>query len=133
MDASQRKVHRIIWMSVAIVVPLFILFSIKDLHFKTAEKKSSPVETASEELVLKTAENEFIKTILYEDHVEIILKSPLKNASSIVYTADTTGKPLKIIGQITASGIYNFDIQSAPEGIALYDGIRKTEITKILF
>ena len=133
MISGQRKAHYIIWILIAICVPVFMFLSVKGLDFDTTERESPVTEKVKKGNLLKTSENEFMKANVYNDHLEIILKLPLKNASTIVYNTDENGKRLNSVGQITASGIYTFKINDELLGVALYDAIKETEITKILF
>lgn len=133
MTSRQRKAHRIIWILLVIIMPVLMYLVIKDLNFQAPEKNSVIIKNTSDSTILKTNENELIKTNLYSNHLEIIVKSPLKNASSVAYTINKAGDHISAIGHITTSGIYTFNISNIPIGIAIYDDIKKTEITKLFF
>jgi len=105
-----------------------VFTSESDSHLKFEPAKNN---------VLKTAENDLIKASLIEkdsiNSIEIILKSTLKNASSIVYTLNDNNEKGEIIGQITTVGIYNFDIKVSVKGVIIYDSFKETPITKLEF
>ena len=82
---------------------------------------------------MNTFENELIKATVYENYLEIILKSTLKSASSVVYEVDVDGKKTNILGQLTTAGLYKFNINKTPKGILVYDELKKASITKFSF
>ena len=43
------------------------------------------------------------------------------------------GEKKQIIGQLTAAGIYNFNVTALPKGILIYDALKKEIITKLQF
>ena len=131
MTSGLRKAHKYIWLLLAIAIPVLILFSIKDLDVSSSEIASYKFE-ASKSNVLKVAENELIKASLHSNSIEVILKSTLKNPSSILYAMDSNGNKDAVIGHITSSGIYNFEIADQPKGILLYDALKKEIITKLI-
>ena len=132
MTSGLRKAHKYIWLLLIIIVPVIMFFSIKDLDFSSSENDSITFET-SKKNPLKTTENNLIRVTLYKDSIEIILKSTLKNASSIVYASKTSRIKKQIIGQLTSAGIYNFSIEKQPISILVYDELKDKLITKIDF
>ncbi|QMU63096.1 MAG: hypothetical protein GKR88_01605 [Flavobacteriaceae bacterium] len=133
MTSGLRKIHEYSWLIIAIAIPILIFFSVKDLTILSSnQKKAHTIEETKKESI-KSIENELIKVRLYANSIEIILKTTLKNASSVLYTTDTEGEKDGIIGQITHAGIYHFEIGELPKGIVLYDAIKKEIITKMLF
>lgn len=137
MTSGLRQAHKIIWIVLIIVVPIVIVFATKDLALFSSEAKVSPQFEALKDKVLIVAENEVLKASVIEkdsmNYLELILKSPLKNSSALVYTASATGDKIEAIGQLSTVGIYNFKMQEKPKGILLYDALKEVEITKISF
>ncbi len=133
MTSGLRKAHQYIWLLLLIIVPLIMVFSIKDLDVFSSERNTTSQTNGSKKESLKTSENELIKASVFESHMEIILKSTLKTSSSVVYEMDTKGNKPTIIGQLTAAGIYNFNINNLPKGIIIYDDLKQVEITKLKF
>lgn len=133
MTSGQRKAHRIIWILLVIIIPVLLFLAIKDLNFQAPEKKANTIEKSSDKAIIYTKENEIIKVNLLEGELQIILKSSLKNASSIVHIIDKKGKHLGSLGQISTPGIYSFNISNRIDGIALNDAIKDKEITKLFF
>ena len=133
MTSGQRKVHKIIWLLLAIIIPLIMIFSVKDLTDLSSTNNQKFQKINSKEKSLNGFENELIKATVYEKYLEIILKSTLKSASSVVYEMDVEGEKTNIIGQLTSAGLYKFNINKIPKGIIVYDELKKTSITKFLF
>ena len=133
MTSGLRKAHKYIWLLLVVIVPIVVILSIKSLNVFASENNISVQYKGSKAKSLNTFENEIIKVSVYENSIEIILKSTLKNSSSIVYNADENGNRTEVIGQLTTSGIYNFNIDNLPKGIIIYDALKNVEITKFLF
>ncbi len=133
MTSGLRKAHKYIWLLLIIIVPVMMVFSIKDLEIFSSENNTTSQLKGSKKVSLKTSENDIIKASVFESHVEIILKSTLKNSSSVVYEMDEKGNKSGVIGQLTTAGIYNFNINILPKGIIVYDDLKDVEITKLSF
>ncbi len=133
MTSGLRKAHKYIWLLLIIIVPVMMVFSIKDLEIFSSENNTTSQLKGSKKVSLKTSENDIIKASVFERHVEIILKSTLKNSSSVVYEMDEKGNKSGVIGQLTTAGIYNFNINNLPKGIIVYDDLKDVEITKLSF
>ncbi len=133
MTSGLRKAHKYIWLLLIIIVPVMMVFSIKDLDIFSSDNNTISQLKGSKKVSLKTSENDIIKASVFERHVEIILKSTLKNSSSVVYEMDEKGNKSGVIGQLTTAGIYNFNINILPKGIIIYDDLKDVEITKLSF
>jgi len=133
MTSGLRKVHKYIWLLLLIIVPVIMFFSIKDLDIFSSENNATSQLKGSKKVNLKTFENDIVKASVFENHIEIILKSTLKNSSSIVYEMGEKGNKSDVLGQLTTAGIYNFDINNLPKGIIIYDELKQVEITKFSF
>ena len=130
MTSGLRKAHKYIWLLLIIMVPVIMVFSIKDLDVFSSENNRPSQLKGSKQVSLNSFENDIIKMAVFESHVEIILKSTLKNSTSIVYAMDAKGNKSNVIGQLTTAGIYNFKINNLPKGIIIYDDLKQVEITK---
>nr|WP_321235771.1 hypothetical protein [uncultured Psychroserpens sp.] len=133
MTSGLRKAHKYIWVLLIIIVPVIMFFSVKDLNVFSSEKATTSRLEGSKKTSLKSFENDIVKTSVFESHIEIILKSTLKNSSSVVYDIDKKGNKSNVIGQLTTAGIYNFNINNLPNGILIYDDLKEVEITKFSF
>jgi hypothetical protein len=137
MTSGLRKAHKYIWLILIVIIPVLIFFSIKDLDVFASESDSNLSMETIQSNVLKVSENELIKASLIEkdstSFIEVILKSPLKNPSSIVYALKSKDQKGRIIGQINTVGIYNFDVTKNPKGIIIYDALKESLITKLNF
>ncbi len=133
MTSGLRKVHKYIWLLLLIIIPTIMVFSIKGLDIFSSENNTTSQFKGSKKMSLKLFENDIVKASVFESHIEIILKSTLKNSSSIVYNMDEKGNKSGVIGQLTTAGIYNFNINNLPKGIIIYDELKHVEITKFSF
>ena len=134
MTSGQRKAHKVIWIVLLISIPVLMFFSIKNLNFYEVKKENiGNVASTKKQDLLKTVENDLIRVNLYPKTIEIILKTTLKNASSVVYSGDSQGNKNQLIGQLTTTGIYNFDVEKLPKSILIYDELKKERITKLNF
>ncbi len=132
MTSGLRKAHRYIWLILVIGIPVMMVFAIRDLQFTD----TNTVQINTEEFTKKNAkpdfENEIILLAFYQKSMELILKKPLKNASSTVYAID--GNNVKtVLGQLTTPGKYQFDVKNTPKNIMVYDEIKDSLITKTNF
>ncbi|AXT19122.1 hypothetical protein D7030_14140 [Flavobacteriaceae bacterium AU392] len=135
MTSDLRKVHKIIWIILIIAIPVLIVFSIKSIK--------EPLFTDSDLKIV--SKNNVQNTILDNDsfHISvqgkntslnmlnIVVKKPLKSASSIVYgTSSDSGKEI-YLGVIDKKGIYTFDIDRSIKGLRIYDDIKKIDISNL--
>ena len=137
MTSGQRKAHKYIWLLIAIGIPALIVFSIKDLDVFSSKSDSISKVEATKSNVIKIAENELIKASLIKmdstNSIEVILKSTLKNPSSLVYELYKNDEKGELIGQLTTVGIYNFELKQSLKGIIIYDALKETLISKLEF
>ena len=133
MTSGLRKAHKYTWLLLVIIVPIIIIISIKDLGVFSLDKKIEAQLEGSKGISIKSFENDIIKASLYKSRIEIILKTPLKNSSSIVYEVDDQGNKSRIIGQLTTAGIYTFKSNNREMGILVFDDLKHVEITKLIF
>tara|TARA_B110000967_G_C18895027_1_gene569989 strand:+ start:1483 stop:1824 length:342 start_codon:yes stop_codon:yes gene_type:complete len=110
-----------------------MIFSVKDLDILSSKNNQKTKNEVSIEKRLDVVENSIIKATLYKTYVEIVLKSSLKNASSVVYELNSEGEKSTIIGQLSTAGIYRFSIHKLPNKLLIYDDLKQTNITKITF
>ena len=118
MIGSQRKVHRLIWLVMAVILPVLLFFATKDLEFG-----SKPYQD-QEQLEVKLTKN---KTVLIE------LKKPFPNASSVIYEVDSNGNLGKLLGQFQGMGTYEFELSDTASGIAVVDKLKNTNIYTTTF
>lgn len=133
MTLGQRKIHKFTWLLIAIAIPILIFFSIKNLNFSEIKEDINVVNQVSKRNALKVAENEIVKASLFDNSIEIILKTPLKRASIVVYAINEKGLKGTVLGQISTVGIYVFKTKGKTKGIVIFDKIKEVEITKLYF
>ena len=132
MTSGLRKAHQFIWILLLISVPVIMYVSVKDLSFFSSEENSLQF-TSLKKTRLQSFENDIVNVSVFETHIEMILKTTLKNSSSVVYTMDENGNKSHVVGQLTTVGIYKFNINELPKGLIIYDDLKGIEITKFLF
>ena len=132
MNSTQRKVHKYVWMVLVIVVPLIIVMSIKDLDI-TSIRTQKTSETAMQTGKGSVYQNEIFKVNLYEESLDLVLKQPVKSTSIAVYGLDSNLVRDVILGQLSTEGTYRFTLKDRPAGVLLFDGLKNTEISKLLF
>ena len=115
MTSGLRKAHKYIWLALVVIIPIIIIFSIKDLSVFSSEKDEVSQIEYSENENITSFENDIIRASFSENKIEIILKTTLKNSSSVVYAVDAEGNKSKIIGQLTTAGIYTFKNNAKPK------------------
>ena len=130
MNSKQRKWHCLIWIIIILFVPIILVLSIKGTSYNDNSIKNQEI-TESSHSNLPFKENEVVKVIVREDSIEVIIKSSLKNASTLIYSMDSEGKR-RLLGQIGEANIYNFKTTNTPKGIVLLDIIKNIEITKLI-
>ena len=133
MTSGLRKVHKYIWLILVIIIPIIIIFSIKDLGVFSSENGAALQIENSKKVNIGSFENDLIKATLTGSQIKIVLKATLKNSSSVVYVTDTKGNKLEIIGQLTTAGIYSFNSNARPKGIIISDDLKDVQITKLMF
>ena len=133
MNSHQRKAHKYIWLLLIVIVPLIMILSVKDLDLLSSTSNNASQFEGSKKVSLTSLENDIIKASVYQNNIEVILKVPLKNSSSVVYGLDEKGSKTRLIGQLATVGIYNFNLIDIPRGLMVYDELKQVEITKLLF
>ena len=137
MTSGLRKAHKYIWLILIIAVPVLIFFSIKNLNVFSSESDTVLKIETPKINVLKVSENDLIKaSLIINDSInfmEVILKTPLKNPSALVYTLTDNNSKGEFIGQLTTVGIYNFELKEAAKGVIIYDALKELLITKLDF
>lgn len=120
MIAGQRKAHKYIWIGMVIVLPVLIVFAVKDLDFRSERAQITSGESP-------------ISVSRTEQSVTIQVNTPLKSTASLVYEMQTNGSQGKVLGQLEGKGDYNFSISQGAKGIYIVDPIKKVELLKIEF
>jgi len=133
MNSGLRKIHKYSWLLLLIIIPLIMFFSMKNLVLFESTKEDGISHSFSRTNPDRDFENDLIKVAFYPKSIEIILKTTLKNASSTVYAVHDNDEKQKVIGELTAAGIYTFKINDIPKNIMIYDNIKDVLITKTNF
>ena len=137
MTSGLRKAHKLIWLFLIIVIPIIMFFSVKNLDFYAQQESNSiPSELDSYEN-FETDKNDILNAVISrtEDSIVVTLeiKTPLKAPSAEVYEIDENGKKSLYLGQLSIVKTYNFNVSSEATGILIYDALKDTEITKLIF
>ena len=133
MNRSQRHIHRWVWLSIIIILPLAIYFSLKDVSFNQyGHGDTASIATNDQKLVYEEAG--LTATVLESaegNKLQLILGEPLKNASVLVYIPGSNGQKDRLLGQLKGVGTYVYNLNTRPEEIILYDAIKETEIKRL--
>lgn len=134
MTSDLRKAHQIIWVVLAILIPVLLAsavlgipkpaFNDKDLLITDTVDKDPPIYE-SESITL------FLDQNGTEGNLRLFLKRPLPHPSALVYAASSKAAQGTYLGQLNKKGIYEFAVDKSMEEIRIYDAIKKEEITKI--
>jgi hypothetical protein len=132
------KMHRIIWLSIAIIVPVLLFLSIRNLNFQNTDAQTLDSPQSEHGKVLKSKENKFLiaSIVQIQDNqmqLDVRVKKPLEYPTLIIYTLGESGDRNKLIGQIGSKGKYRFTIGDNINGILLYDALKKITVTKLEF
>ena len=133
MNAGQRKAHKIIWILLVLGLPVFMYLSINHRSSNALELHCSNKERPSVALPDSAAKNDLIKVTYGEGQLNVQLLRPIKSAATLIYTLDKDGRSQQLLGQISDARTYVFSIQEEITGILLFDPVKKSEITKLLF
>ncbi|UII80661.1 hypothetical protein [Flagellimonas sp. CMM7] len=129
MDADLRKRHKYSWLSVAIVLPILLVFIIKDLDFNQHENVSQETNASSSSDIVDTNLTRSKGAYI----LELNVKSPLKSASSVVYALNMKGEKDSKLGLINGVGSYSFPSKKEIKGIVIQDVLKNQEILKLEF
>ncbi|SHJ37330.1 hypothetical protein [Aquimarina spongiae] len=130
MTSGQRKAHKLIWMFLVIAIPVFVIFALKSIKepFITDSDLSSREEITGK-LILDDAQ--FQIQLLDKSNIQIILKRPLKSASSSVYGISSNNESEIFLGVLDKKGIYQFQINPNCKSIKIQDDIKHINLFNI--
>lgn len=129
MTSGLRKAHKISWILIAVFGTIFLFFTIRGLNFD-----SQRIENREEAITsVQTKENKWIKLSQKGNQIQLIVKTPLKASSSVVYGIGANGERSKSLGQVSTVGIYVFYTDNPIQGIEIFDEIKEVELTKLKF
>ncbi len=134
MTSDLRKAHKMIWVVLAILIPILLVsavlgipkpaFNDKDLLVNDGVDKEPPVYE-DESLTL------FLEQDGAEGNLRLFLKKPLPHPSALVYANSSKTPEGTYLGSLDKKGVYQFTVDRSAEEIKIYDAIKKEEITKI--
>lgn len=134
MDAQLRKRHKYIWLVLAVVLPVLLVFVIKDLDFSSQKAITEQLADGS---ILKEIKTDNIHAVIRKQDsgyiLEVNLKTPLQSASNLLQGVGDTSKDVFVIGQLEGIGLYRFDLDRDIDGIIIYDALKEQEIQKLEF
>ena len=118
MISGQRKVHKFIWLVLAVVLPVLLFLAIRNLNFSPTQ-----IVSVEEQVIAK----------MIEGKVEIELNIPFESPSAVVYELTHEGKTGRVLGQLEGAGTYSFPASENSRGILVLDNIKNEELLKIEF
>ncbi|MBG6130069.1 phage terminase large subunit-like protein [Aquimarina sp. EL_43] len=134
MTSGLRKTHKIIWIVLIIIMPVLIVLSIKSIKepLLTDDDLSLTPILSGQRIVLD--DDSFFIGVKEQNSLnalQIILKKPLKSASSLVYGVLPSEKKDTYLGVLDKKGVYMFEIDKQIRSIRIYDEIKKSDIVNI--
>jgi hypothetical protein len=134
MTSGLRKAHKIIWIVLGLLGAVLIVLSINSVKQPFLTDSDASIATTTEGVHTIEDNAQFYMSIEEQANsntLQIVLKRPLKSASTIVYTLTSDLKKGTFLGTIDKKGLYAFDIDKSIKKIQLYDGIKNNEIRNI--
>lgn len=134
MTSGLRKTHKIIWIVLIIIMPVLIVLSIKSIKeplLTDGDLSLTPI-LSGQRIVLD--DDSFFIGVKEQNSLnalQIILKKPLKSASSLVYGVLPSEKKDTYLGVLDKKGVYMFEIDKQIRSIRIYDEIKKSDIVNI--
>ena len=134
MTSGLRKVHKFMWLFLGALGIVLIVASIKSV------KQSFPLDndlSAIEPVEgFHTIQDNadwliHIKEATPKNTLEIIVKRPLKSASTGVYAATSDQERGSFLGSMDKKGLYTFEVDKTVTNIQLFDAIKNTTIQNI--
>ena len=129
MTYVERKIHKLIWIILVIITPIFLVFaatSIKEPFITDTDLKVS--NSNKGKIIIQNDQLDVYK--ISDKQLQVIVKTPIKSASSSVYGVTTTKKET-FLGTIDKKGIYQFNINSNYSSLKIVDNIKKTNLFNI--
>ncbi len=133
MTSELRKIHKIIWLMLIVVVPILIFLSVLGIEksLLTDGDLSTEISIQNQHIIL---ENDELTIGLEKQNsaykLRVILKRPLKSPAPIIYGTSSTNTDI-YLGVLDKKGIYTFNVERSLTGIKIYDGLKKEDIIKI--
>ncbi|WP_106793291.1 hypothetical protein [Aquimarina sp. Aq78] len=133
MTSGLRKMHKIVWILLIIVMPVLIFLSIKSIKeplLTDGDVSLTPIRSG-QRIVLD--DDSFFIGIKEQNSLnalQIILKRPLQSASSLIYGISNHKKDT-YLGTLDKKGVYTFEIDKKIRSIRIYDEIKKNDIINI--
>ncbi|WP_298900279.1 hypothetical protein [uncultured Psychroserpens sp.] len=137
MTSGLRKAHKFIWLLLIITVPIIMFFSVKDLEFFTDKQAKEMSFELGDYRIVATDENEVLKAAILKNEdsikIDIEIKTPLKASSAEVYELNQNKEKGRFLGPMSKAKTYSFYLNNDATGILVFDTLKGTEITKLIF
>lgn len=134
MTSGLRKAHSIIWICLIVIIPILLVLSVKSIREPLITDNDVTIKSTSngEQTILENSQFLIgVKELNSVKHIRIILKKPLKSASSMVYGTLNNGTTDQFLGVIDKKGVYQFKADTSIKTIRIYDEIKKNNIIKL--
>lgn len=130
MTSNLRKAHKVIWIALAIAVPVLLVFSVLGIQASplTDAAFREPSQTEEQRQVL---DNDDLFIGLTSNSIQVILKKPLKSPASVAYSVSKTKSEEVYLGTLGKKGIYNFPVDRSVQHIRIYDGLKKDNLLTV--
>lgn len=134
MTSGLRKAHKIIWLVLGILGVVLIVLSVKSVKQSldidrdiSVIKKPTTEHTITDNADWYIAVEELTDTNV----IQIVVKRPLKSASTGVYEMSSNQERGAFIGTMDKKGLYTFKLDKTVKKIQLFDAIKNDVIQNI--
>ena len=134
MTSGLRKAHKFMWLFLGALGMVLIVASIKSVKQSLPlDKNISAVEPVEGFHIVQDNADWLIqiKEATPKNKVDIIVKRPLKSASTGVYTTSSNQEREAFLGSMDKKGVYSFEVDKTVTNIQLFDAIKNTTIQNI--
>ena len=134
MNSGLRKTHKIMWMVLGLLGAVLIVLSINSVKESIGIDKDASITTTQQDAHIIEDNADWhisIQELSGKNKLQIVVKKPLKSASTSVYTTQGEQERGTFLGSIDNKGLYTFTVEKSVKEVQLYDGIKKSVIRNI--
>lgn len=125
MTPVLRKIHGVVWLCLAILLPLGWLAAIFAIPAPVYQQPIRPDQPQALPVLMEThSSGDFVFNCRRDDsgtrhQLEIFIKKPQNNPGTQVFEQVASNTPDRLLGTIQTRGIYRFDLTAIPDSGSL--------------
>lgn len=134
MNSGLRKTHKIMWPVLGLLGAVLIVLSINSVKESIGIDRDASVATTQQNAHIIEDNAQWyvsMQELTDTNKLQIVVKKPLKSASTSVYTTNGAQERGTLLGSIDNKGLYTFTVGKSIKEVQLYDGIKKSVIRNI--